>query len=58
MQYPPLRERVFRGSCGTAAVTATEERGSYKQWSGGQMDRAVKAVVCDKKKHPACCNAI
>ena len=49
MQCPPLRERVFRGTCGTTAVTATEKRGSYKQWSGGQMDQAVKAVVCDGK---------
>ncbi len=52
MQCPPLRERVFRGTSSTTAgsvVPTIEERGSYKQWSGGQMDQAVKAVVCDGK---------
>ena len=52
MQCRPLRERVFRGTIGTntgSVVTATEERGAYKNWSGDQMDKAVKAIVGDGK---------
>ena len=52
MHCRPLRERVFRGTIGTttgSVVTATEERGAYKKWSGDRMDKAVKAVVGDGK---------
>ena len=49
MQCSPLCERLFRSTSSAAAgnaVTATEERGSYKQWSGDQMDPVMKARGC------------
>ena len=42
-----LRERVFKGSSIPAASTRSVQRCSYKQWSEGQMERALKDVVTD-----------
>ena len=42
-----LRERVFKGSSIPAASTRSVQRCSYKQWSEGQMECALKDVVTD-----------
>ena len=52
MVFPLSNSPVFRGTIGTitgGVVTATEERGTYKKWSGDQMDQAVKAIVNNGK---------